>query len=57
MVTPTAPTVPVFWISVVLAVLAVIGQFVAIPLFSANGFWVLAIAFIILALGNLMRGM
>jgi len=53
----SAPTVPVFWIAVVLAALALIGQFVAIPFFSANGFWVAIVAFVILAAGNMMKGM
>jgi len=50
------PTTAVFIISVVLAVLAIIGTFVAIPVISANAFWVAMIAYIILAVGNLFRG-
>ena len=50
------PTTAVFIISVVLAVLAIIGTFVAIPVISANAFWVAIIAYIILAAGNLFRG-
>jgi hypothetical protein len=50
------PTTAVFIISVVLAVLAIIGTFVAIPVISANAFWVAIIAYIILAVGNLFRG-
>jgi len=50
------PTTAVFTISVVLAVLAIIGTFVAIPVISANAFWVAIIAYIILAVGNLFRG-
>ena len=50
------PTTAVFIISVVLAVLAIIGTFVAIPVISANAFWVAIIAYIILAVGNLLRG-
>jgi hypothetical protein len=51
------PTTAVFIISVVLAVLAIIGTFVAIPLISGNAFWVAIIAYIILAAGNLFRGL
>jgi hypothetical protein len=40
-----------------LAVLAIIGTFVAIPFISANAFWVAIVAFIILACGNLFRGL
>jgi hypothetical protein len=50
------PTTAVFIISVVLAVLAIIGTFVAIPVISANAFWIAIIAYIILAVGNLFRG-
>jgi len=50
------PTTAVFIISVVLAVLAIIGTFVAIPVISANAFWVAIIAYIILVVGNLFRG-
>ena len=43
------PTTAVFIISLILAVLAIIGTFVAIPLISANAFWVAIIAYVILA--------
>jgi hypothetical protein len=51
------PTTAVFIISVVLAVLAIIGTVVAIPFISGNAFWVAIIAYIILAAGNLFRGL
>jgi hypothetical protein len=50
------PTTAVFIISVIVAVLAVIGTFVAIPVISAHAFWVAIIAYIILAVGNVFRG-
>ena len=50
------PTTAVFVISLILAVLAIIGTFVAIPLISANAFWVAIIAYVILAVGNVFRG-
>jgi hypothetical protein len=50
------PTVAVFIISLILAVLAIIGQFVPIPLISDHGFWVAIIAYFILAIGNVFRG-
>ena len=52
----SAPTTAVFIISVILAVLAIIGKFVAIPFITENGFWVAIVAYIILAVGNLFRG-
>jgi hypothetical protein len=50
------PTTAVFVISLILAVLAVIGKFVAIPFITDNGFWVAIIAYVVLAVGNVFRG-
>jgi len=50
------PTTAVFVISLILAVLAVIGQFAHIPVISDYDFWVAIIAYIILAVGNVFRG-
>jgi len=52
-----APSQVVFWIAVVLAVLAIIGYFApTIPVIGAYAFWVAILAFIVLAGGVLMRG-
>lgn len=53
----SAPTNAVFIISLILAVLALIGVFVAIPVISPNAFWVAIIAYIVLAIGNVARGL
>ncbi len=53
----SAPTQPVFIISLILAVLAVIGVFVAIPLITPNAFWVAIIAYVVLAIGYVARGL
>jgi hypothetical protein len=50
------PTTAVFIVSVILAVLAIIGTFVAIPFISGHAFWVAIIAYVILAVGNVFRG-
>lgn len=50
------PTTAVFVISLILAVLAIIGTFVPIPLISTYAFWVAIIAYVMLAVGNLFRG-
>jgi hypothetical protein len=50
------PTTIVFIVSVILALLAVIGKFAAIPFFTENGFWVAIVAYVVLAAGNLFRG-
>jgi len=52
----SAPTVPVFWISVALAVIAVIGHFAVIPFVTIYGFWLAIIAFIILVAGCVLKG-
>jgi hypothetical protein len=52
----SAPTTVIFVISLILAVLAVLATFVAIPVISPNAFWVAIMAWIVLAAGNLMKG-
>lgn len=53
----SAPTKPVFLIALLLGVLAIVATFVAIPVASANAFWLLALAFVMLVIGNVARGM
>jgi hypothetical protein len=50
------PTTVVFVISIILAALAIIGQFAPIPFITENGFWVAVIAYVLLACGNIFRG-
>jgi hypothetical protein len=52
----TPPTTAVFIVSLILAALAIIGKFVAIPFITDQGFWVAIVAYVILAVGNLFRG-
>ena len=52
----TPPTTAVFIVSLILAVLAVIGKFATIPFITENGFWVAIVAYVVLAVGNLFRG-
>jgi hypothetical protein len=49
-----APAMWVFILSLVVAVLAVVSVFVAIPYFSMNAFWVAISAYVALALGNFL---
>lgn len=53
----TAPSFPVFVISVVMAALVLVARYggVTIPLVSANPFEVLLAAYAILFLGNVLR--
>jgi hypothetical protein len=52
----SAPTQVVFIISLILAVLALIGYFVAIPFVTAYAFWLAIIGYVVLAAGCLMKG-
>ena len=52
-----APTALVFMIAVILAVLSVVSKYVAIPVVSANAYWVMTAAFVVLAAGNLLKGL
>ena len=53
----TPPSTAVFIISVILAALAIIGTLVpTLPFVSGNAFWVAIVAYIVLAVGNLFRG-
>ena len=46
-----------FWIAVIVAVLGVIASLVTIPVLSGFSFWLVVIAFVILALGNMIEGL
>jgi hypothetical protein len=55
--TLNAPSQMMFIIAVVIAILAVIGALVpTIPILGAYAFWILVLAFVILAGACLMRG-
>jgi hypothetical protein len=54
--TLNAPKQIVFIIAVVLAVLAVLGVLVTIPVVTAYAFWILVVAFVVLAGGVMMKG-
>ncbi len=53
----SAPTMPVFLIAAALFILALLGHFVVIPFVTMYQFWLAIIAFVVLALGNLLKGM
>ncbi|HSM20566.1 MAG TPA: hypothetical protein VK844_09380 [Hyphomicrobiales bacterium] len=55
--TLSAPTQVVFLISLILAVLAVLGVFASIPVVSANAFWFAIVGYIVLAVGCLAKGL
>lgn len=53
----SAPTFPVFVISLVLFLLAVIGMFVPLPFVSGNALLLLIIAYVVLLVGNVAKGL
>lgn len=53
----TPPKAVTFWIAVVLGLLAFLGTLVAIPFVSANAFWVMFVAWALLVLGLLVKGL
>ncbi len=52
-----APKQVTFVIALIVAIVGVISYFVAIPVLSAIAFWLLVIAFVVLAAGNLIMGL
>ena len=49
------PSQAIFVVSLVFAVLAVIGHVVLLPFITLYGFWVAIIAYVILAMGIVMK--
>jgi len=52
----SAPTQVVFIISLILAVLALIGYFVNIPIVTQYQFWIAIAGYVVLAAGCMMKG-
>jgi hypothetical protein len=50
------PSNVVFFISVALALLSLIGLFARFPMLSNNAYLLLAIAYVVLVIGNLVKG-
>lgn len=48
---------PVFWVSVALAVLALIGHFASAGFLTTHGFWIAILAYVVLLIGNLFKGL
>jgi hypothetical protein len=54
----SAPTMPVFLVSLVLAVLAIISSYVApLPVVTGNEFLVALAAYVVLLIGNVAKGL
>lgn len=52
----TPPTKIVFWISVLLAVLGLVGRYMSVPFLSDYYFYFVLVGYIVLALGNILKG-
>ena len=52
----TPPTRNVFYASVVLAVLGLIAKFGILGFLAPYAFWLVVVAYVLLALGNTMKG-
>jgi hypothetical protein len=52
----SAPTKTWFYISVVIFILGILAELVSSLGFASYAVWVVSIAFLILAIGNLMKG-
>ena len=52
----SAPTKNVFYISAVLFILAIVAHFVVIPYLTLYQFWIAVAAYVVLAAGNLLKG-
>jgi len=50
------PTKLVFWISVILAALGIIGSLVSVPVVSGFALWLVVIGYVLLFLGNVLKG-
>jgi hypothetical protein len=53
----TAPKTITFWIAVILGVLGFLGKLVAIPFVSTYAFWLVFVAFLLLAVALLVKGL
>lgn len=52
----SAPTQLIFLISLVLAILAIVGLFVSIPFVSVYAFWLAIAGYVVLAAGCVLKG-
>ena len=53
----SAPTMPVFLVSVALALLALVGHFASAGFLTTQKFWIAILAYVVLLVGNLFKGL
>ena len=52
-----APKTITWWVAVIVGALGIIGKFVTIAFISANAFWFVVVAFVLLALATFLKGL
>ena len=52
----TPPTKNVFWLSVIIGVVGLIAKFNVLAFLTPFAFWLVLVAFVLLILGNTMKG-
>lgn len=53
----SAPKQITFWIAVAVAVVGIVASLVTIPVLSGFAFWIVVVAFVLLALGCFINGL
>ncbi|MBU0656268.1 MAG: hypothetical protein KJ914_14190 [Gammaproteobacteria bacterium] len=53
----SAPTMPVWVVAVIAGGLGILGKLVVIPAITPYAFWLVAIGFLLLLLGSVLKGM
>ncbi|MFO7891147.1 MAG: hypothetical protein R6V04_12525 [bacterium] len=53
----SAPKQIVWWIATILGVLGILGRILTIAFITANSWWFLLIAFVLLFLGTILKGL
>lgn len=53
----TPPTQVTFLIALILGVLGIVGKFISLPLISPHAFWLVVLGWLVLVLGNVMKGL
>jgi len=52
----SSPKKWVWWLSLILVVVSIIGYFVSIPFVTIYGFWILAVGWLLVFLGTCLKG-
>lgn len=53
----SAPTKPIWIITTILGLLGLVGHFVSIPVVSPNQYWFMVVAWVLLTLATMVKGL